>query len=273
MAADAQPGLTDQQRLALGKRGVSVALSAGAGCGKTFVLTRRFLEQLEPEGGKGGRPARLGELVAITITDRAAREMRDRIRQECHRRLLEAPERQVDYWLNLLRELDSARISTIHAFCASLLRSHAVEAGLDPRFRVLEQSQADTLLDELIDDQLRSRLAAGDEAVLDLVVEFGLERLREMVRMLLSRRQVGGALAHGDAARLAGSGGPIARGPDAAAHRPVAPARPSAAAGAVRGSGREACRAGHQQRSAGRPGRDSGACRGPGHGQHQGVAG
>ncbi len=180
--------MTDQQRLAIAARHVSVALSAGAGCGKTYVLTRRFLSHLEP-----GAPdrARLGQLVAITFTERAAREMRDRIRTECRKRLLECPEEQAAHWLELLRELDAARISTIHSFCGSLLRAHAVEAGLDPRFRVLDQTQADTLLSELVDDQLRDKLANQREnkTLIDLIVQYGLPGLEEMIAALLRRRQ------------------------------------------------------------------------------------
>ena len=60
-----------------------------------------------------------------------------------------------------------------------------MEAGLDPRFRVLDQAQADTLLTELINDQLRDKLADQDEAVLDLIVRYGLNGLQEMVAQLL----------------------------------------------------------------------------------------
>ncbi len=185
---DADFGLTPQQRQALAMRRASVALSAGAGCGKTFVLTQRFLSHLEPRQPGGARPARLGELVAITFTERAAREMRDRIRQACHQRLLAADEADVPHWLGLVRELDAARISTIHSFCASLLRAHAVEAGVDPHFRVLEQTQADTMLHELIGDCLRRRLEQADEKLVGLVVDFGLEQLYDMVRTLLGQR-------------------------------------------------------------------------------------
>jgi ATP-dependent helicase/nuclease subunit A len=182
-----KPPWTDQQRAAIRMRKVSVALSAGAGCGKTSVLTERFLSHLEP-AGKRPATTRLNQLVAITFTERAAREMRDRIRNTCRQRLLDCPKEQAPYWRELLRELDSARISTIHSFCGALLRSHAVEAGLDPRFRVLEETQAETLLYELIEQELRRRLADGEEALLELAVRFNLDRLREMIAELLGRR-------------------------------------------------------------------------------------
>ena len=122
-------GWTEQQRRAVAARGVSVALSAGAGCGKTFVLTERFLAQLQPQARAAAPGPNLGQLVAITFTERAAREMRERIRAACSERLMQAPEQEVGYWLELTRELDSARISTIHSFCGTLLRAHAVEAS------------------------------------------------------------------------------------------------------------------------------------------------
>ncbi|HEY4761856.1 MAG TPA: UvrD-helicase domain-containing protein, partial [Thermoguttaceae bacterium] len=183
------PSWTDEQRRAITARDVSVALSAGAGCGKTYVLTERFISHLEPGDRDSPESTRLGQLVAITFTERAAREMRDRIRLACHDRLIDSPDDQADYWLGLLRELDAARISTIHSFCTSLLRSHAVEAGLDPRFRVLDQAQADTLLVELIDKSLRDQLAEENEAVIDLIVRYRLSGLREMILHLMKKRQ------------------------------------------------------------------------------------
>ncbi len=179
--------LTDQQVKAITACNVSVALAAGAGCGKTFVLTERFLSCLDP--ARPGGPLRLDQLTAITFTERAAREMRQRIRAACTRRLLDAAEEHVDYWLRTVRELDSARIATIHSFCGTLLRSHAVEARLDPHFQVLDATATQTVLYELVDEQLRERLAARDEAVIDLVVKYGLAGLREMVGRLLAERQ------------------------------------------------------------------------------------
>ena len=70
-AAGSAIGLTDEQREAIETRGVSIALSAGAGCGKTFVLTERFLTELAPDA-RAVR-AELSEVVAITFTERARR--------------------------------------------------------------------------------------------------------------------------------------------------------------------------------------------------------
>jgi ATP-dependent helicase/nuclease subunit A len=178
---------TAQQKRAIGARNVSVALAAGADCGKTFVLTERFLACLDPE--RPGGPLRLDQLTAITFTERAAREMRERIRKTCLERLRSAAEKHVQHWLRILRDLDTARISTIHAFCGALLRAHAVEARLDPRFQVLDATATQTVLFELIDEQLRERLAQSDETVIDLVVKFGLDGLREMAGRLLHERQ------------------------------------------------------------------------------------
>lgn len=179
---------TAEQANAIGERKVSVALSAGAGCGKTFVLTERFLAHLEPASDDAPAPADLAELVAITFTERAAREMRDRIRQKCYERLTAAKGDAAAYWLQLLRAIDRARVSTIHGFCATLLRSHAVEAQIDPQFAILEQSHAATLAAEVIDDLLRDRLSAKDELTLGLVTDFGLDRLRDCLHHILHQR-------------------------------------------------------------------------------------
>ncbi len=177
---------TTQQQQSLQTRDVSVALAAGAGCGKTYVLTERFLSHLQPAASE---PANLHKLVAITFTDAAAREMRSRIRGQCFQRLQQAESaREQDDWLRLLRTIDTAPISTIHAFCTSLLRTHAVELGLDPTFGVLDQTDADVLQTEAVDDVLRRKLADQDERVLELAATYGLSRLKDQLRGLLHSR-------------------------------------------------------------------------------------
>lgn len=176
---------TDEQHSAITMREQSVAISAGAGCGKTFVLTERFLAALLPDAQDASSGSQLHNLVAITFTERAAREMRDRVREKLYdRQRAAADPAEAAAWQTLIRDLDAARISTFHSFCTSLLRSHAVEARLDPQFTVLDQAEANTLLSEVIDDTLRERLAEQDSDVLDLIYYFQIQGLRERVREL-----------------------------------------------------------------------------------------
>ena len=186
-------GPTPQQAAALETRAVSIALSAGAGCGKTYVLTRRFLAHVDPDdsqisaalaAGRKKELADLPQLIAITFTERAAREMRERIRSETLKRLQSADEAAAPYWLSLFRSLDTARISTFHAFCASLLRSHAVEAGLDPSFQILEENTAQTLASETAEDTLREALSTNEPEILSLASQYGIEGLRERAMSL-----------------------------------------------------------------------------------------
>jgi len=184
MKAPARPKYTEQQAAAIQTRGVSIALSAGAGCGKTFVLTQRFLNGLEP----GTVSTSLRSMVAITFTDRAAREMRDRIRSACHQRLQQCDTDAVDHWLSVLRGLDSARISTIHSFCTSLLRAQAVDAALDPRFTLLEPALAETLLRNTAKQTLHGLLEKNDADANAFVLQFGLERSRDLTRAMVGQR-------------------------------------------------------------------------------------
>ncbi|MEM6331273.1 MAG: UvrD-helicase domain-containing protein, partial [Planctomycetota bacterium] len=179
-----RPALTDEQHAALATRTVPVALDAGAGCGKTFVLTERFLSHLQP-GADGAPPAELHELIAITFTDPAAREMRSRIRQACRQRLDQATDADAGYWLSLLRSIDSARVNTIHSFCGTLVRTHAVELGVDPLFRVLDAAAAQVLKSEAVDGELRRQIEARDPRAVRLAVEYDLPGLKQRVVGLL----------------------------------------------------------------------------------------
>ncbi len=127
-------GLTTLQLSAAVERSHDLSVTAGAGSGKTRTLVARYLGLLVD----GWEPRRI---AAITFTEKAAREMRFRIRAEIQKQVQQensAAERQ--RWLNLDGQMDSARISTIHSLCTEILRAHPVEAGLDPKFSVIEQN-------------------------------------------------------------------------------------------------------------------------------------
>jgi len=176
--------LTEQQSAAIFLQNSSIALAAGAGCGKTFVLTRRFLSQLDP----GQDASRLQSIVAITFTEKAAREMRDRVRHACHQRLEQCTPDEVESWLKIVRALDSARISTIHAFCASLLRSHAVELGLDPGFGLIEDALGNQFLKRCVSEAVNNLLSQEDADCMEFVKCYGLERTHSTLGKLLVGR-------------------------------------------------------------------------------------
>lgn len=101
-------------------------VSAGAGSGKTFTLTRRILWALSPESGPFVDG--LDQVLAITFTKDAAAEIRERVRAAL---VAEGMERAA-------LSVDDAWISTIHGMCSRILRAHALELGIDPEFSVLE---------------------------------------------------------------------------------------------------------------------------------------
>lgn len=128
-----RPGLTESQHLAVTTVGSDVSVLAGAGTGKTHVLTQRVLRRIVEE-----ESLELRSLLAITFTEKAATEMKHRIAGA----LVEAGV------ANAREEVDAAAISTIHSFCARLLRDHAIDAAVDPAFRVLDELEATALVEE-----------------------------------------------------------------------------------------------------------------------------
>jgi len=142
---------TPAQRRALETDGV-VCVLAGAGSGKTFVLTQKFIRLLE----SGVAPS---EILALTFTEKAACEMK--------RRILDETEGLVDPV-----EIELASISTFHAFCATLLRQNALELGLDPAFAVVSEVESRALAYQVLDALLADwRRDARRAFALDLVFD------------------------------------------------------------------------------------------------------
>src|ERR687884_646839 len=138
---------TEAQREAIETRRQRVIVSAGAGSGKTRVLVERFIRLLE-ENPSWNVP----DIVAVTFTEKAAREMVSRIRREIRHRIEAATSAEArERWRAHRNALDSARIGTIHSLCAALLRAHSAEARIDPAFSVLEEIEADMLLEQAIE--------------------------------------------------------------------------------------------------------------------------
>jgi ATP-dependent helicase/nuclease subunit A len=156
--------VNDQQSAAVDARG-EVFVSAGAGTGKTMVLVERFARAVCDEG------LDVESILVITYTEKAAGELRTRIRAR-----LVGAERP-----DLARALDGAWISTIHGFCHRLLRAHPFAAGVDPRFRVLDDSQGRVLRSEAFDAALDAFCAGDHPERLRLLAVYGAGNLRRML--------------------------------------------------------------------------------------------
>jgi len=153
------------QQLAAVEATGEVFVSAGAGTGKTAVLVERFARATCDQG------LDVDSILVITYTRRAAGELRTRIRAELARRGRH----------DLARELDGAWISTIHGFCLRLLKAYPFAAGLDPRFRELDDAQAAVLRSEAFQKALAEFCAGGEPDRLRLLATYGANGLRRML--------------------------------------------------------------------------------------------
>jgi ATP-dependent exoDNAse (exonuclease V) beta subunit len=153
--------VNSQQRAAVDARG-EVFVSAGAGTGKTTVLVERFVRAVCEEG------LDVESVLVITYTRKAAGELRARIRAALHAR--GRPD--------LARRLDGAWISTIHGFCARLLRTHPFAVGIDPRFRELDEEHGMVIRGEAFERALAGFCATRDAERLRLLATYGAQGLR-----------------------------------------------------------------------------------------------
>ena len=162
---------TPEQARAIAVSGRDVLLEAGAGTGKTGVMVDRYCrlvceEDVSPDA-----------ILAFTFTDKAAAELRQRIRAELARRADAGSERARE----LLSAIGGAWVTTIHGFCNRLLGGHPVAAGIDPGFRVLDAPETSRAAREAFDAALVDFLAAGEESREELVATFDIEGLRGIV--------------------------------------------------------------------------------------------
>lgn len=175
---------TEEQRAAFSLRNKNLLVSAAAGSGKTAVLVERIIRMV----CDAAHPIDIDNLLVVTFTKAAAREMKERIRTA----LSEAAE-QPDAPAHILVQktlVSQAPIMTIDGFCLDVLRNHFYEIGIDPSFRTGDENEMTILQNEVLEKMLRDEYETGIPAFLDLA---GLylrkgkdERLQEMIRALHS---------------------------------------------------------------------------------------
>ena len=160
--------LNERQSEAVSTAAPTVLVSAGAGSGKTRVLTERYLQLLTRRVDR----VPMDRILTLTFTRKAAQEMRERIAAGLEERGLG----------HLRPELMRAPIGTIHGFCERVLRERALQAGIDPNFRVLDDAEAATLLEGAL-DEIFARFWEGTqrerEEIVRLLLDFPQKDIRE----------------------------------------------------------------------------------------------
>ncbi|HEY5132690.1 MAG TPA: UvrD-helicase domain-containing protein, partial [Candidatus Krumholzibacteriaceae bacterium] len=187
----------------------SFCVEAGAGTGKTSLLVGRFLAIVE--SGK----ASCSQIVAITFTEKAAGEMKVRLRQKILERRADgavpaSARAKLDAAYD---ELERSPISTIHSFAATILREHPIEAGVDPNFTQLDALESELFFDECWSDFLVEGAEAWGETLTRFMTFGGsIDSLRAIVDAMYERRSERSCGHMFDGGARSGAGGPATGG-------------------------------------------------------------
>jgi len=181
---EAEVSLTEEQEAALALDH-NVAITAGAGTGKTTVLTERYRRILRETD------ATPTEIVTITFTNDAANELRERIRAAVDEELSAASGDPDAYgeWREIKDDLADGYVHTIHGFCARVLREHAVAAPVPPEFEVYDETDATVLGQRVVREVVGDRLAdPDDDDVTRLARLWDRDTLEDVLAGLLANR-------------------------------------------------------------------------------------
>lgn len=183
------PELKPEQAVAAHTLDRHLSVTAGPGAGKTRVLVERYLEILRTQN------VSVDNIVAITFTNRAANEMRERVRAAIDALLRSVPPDERQRWLRHKRTLEGAVITTIHGFCSRVLHEFPVEANIDPQFVLLDEQQATMMLEAVVDEALSNAIHHGNEKIVKLAQGVGGRGVLSGVLVELYRNYRGEGLA------------------------------------------------------------------------------
>lgn len=158
---------TEEQKKVIELRDRNILVSAAAGSGKTAVLVERIIQMLTD----AVHPLEVDHLLIVTFTEAAAAEMKERIRNAIEKELENQPEN-----VHLQRQatlIHSARITTIHSFCLSVIREHFHVIDLDPGFRIVEEGELQLLKQDVLGEVFEELYDSQNKAFLELTEKLG----------------------------------------------------------------------------------------------------
>ncbi len=179
--------LDDNQKKAVQQTDKHLYVSASAGTGKTEVLAQRYIHLLDL------KKVSVGNILAITFTDKAAHEMKKRIFQAIISRITKAPNtKERSYWLQIKNNFRDANISTIHGFCSRLIREYSSDVNLDPEYTIIDSSELEYELSIWIRNKVveslrndNSQHNPTDKLIGDLLNVFTYSELKNIISTLI----------------------------------------------------------------------------------------
>ncbi|MBR0085217.1 MAG: helicase-exonuclease AddAB subunit AddA, partial [Lachnospiraceae bacterium] len=182
---------TDEQKRVIDARGTDILVSAAAGSGKTAVLVERIIQMITDPG----HPVDVDELLVVTFTKAAASEMREKIEKAVSKRLKEDPDNVHLKKQELL--LPGAEIMTIDSFCYRLVREHFNAVGIDPTFRIVDESETVLIKSDVLSRILEEKYAQADDEFINFTEYFARGKTDIVIEQLVLRLY-GFAISHPD---------------------------------------------------------------------------
>ena len=178
--------LTDEQQIAATTLDQNIAITAGAGTGKTTTLTERYMQMLEA-GLDSDDPITPEQILTTTFTERAANELQASVREAITNRIATSDHETYDDWRTIADDLSLGYIHTLHGLCARLLREYAVSVTqVEPGFDTLDESEAAGLIDETVTMVLETH---DDHPALNILARrFTRNDLHSILTDLLAKR-------------------------------------------------------------------------------------
>lgn len=162
-SSESEVKYTEAQKRAVSLRGRSILVSAGAGSGKTAVMTARITELIKEKA------VQANELLVVTFTRAAASQMKRKIRESL---MKEAKKANDAYLYKQLTLLELSQISTVHTLCSSVIKEYYQVAGIDPSFSMIADAEEAVLLRESVDEAFETMYEESDDGFSDLVDDF-----------------------------------------------------------------------------------------------------
>ncbi len=170
---------TESQKKVIYGRNKNMLVSAAAGSGKTAVLVNRIVSLLTDKEA----PADLDRFLIVTFTKAAAGEMKERIRKALEQ--IAADEGANEHIRRQSVLIHNAHISTIHSFCAYVVRNYFFSIGIDPSFRIMDEGEKKLMMADCAEETLRIACDEGDEGAIDFTVDYSTGKSRKAIEELL----------------------------------------------------------------------------------------